>query len=194
MHLERLNFNKIKIFLTLDDLIDRGLTKEDIWKDSLKWHQLFQDMLEEASEKFGVDIYGTVAVEVFSMQAQGMVMIVTMQEEAEEDEELLKEGFVDLQIDFGEQDYILYEFNDIEDVIALCKILNILYIAESTLFAKDGKYYLYVRCNDKAYDNKVIPILAEYGTLSLKSIHVLHEYGKVIIENKAIENIIRYFI
>ncbi|PMY00814.1 adaptor protein, partial [Pseudomonas sp. MPR-R5A] len=57
MHLERLNFNKIKIFLTLDDLIDRGLTKEDIWKDSLKWHQLFQDMLEEASEKFGVDIY-----------------------------------------------------------------------------------------------------------------------------------------
>ncbi|MFP3454093.1 adaptor protein MecA, partial [Bacillus sp. SIMBA_154] len=29
MRLERLNYNKIKIFLTLDDLTDRGLTKED---------------------------------------------------------------------------------------------------------------------------------------------------------------------
>ena len=31
MRLERLNYNKIKIFLTLDDLTDRGLTKEDLW-------------------------------------------------------------------------------------------------------------------------------------------------------------------
>ena len=55
MRLERLNENKIKIFLTLDDLFDRGLSNEDIWKDSLKWHQLFHDMLEEASETFDVD-------------------------------------------------------------------------------------------------------------------------------------------
>ena len=46
MRLERLNYNKIKIFHHLDDLFDRGLTKEDIWKDSLKWHQLFHDMLK----------------------------------------------------------------------------------------------------------------------------------------------------
>lgn len=32
MRLERLNYNKIKIFLTLDDLTDRGLTKEDLGK------------------------------------------------------------------------------------------------------------------------------------------------------------------
>ncbi len=84
MRLERLNYNKIKIFITLDDLFDRGLTKDDIWKDSLKWHQLFHDMLEEASETFDVEIQGSVAVEIFSMQAQGMVMIVTMDEQEEE--------------------------------------------------------------------------------------------------------------
>ena len=84
MRLERLNYNKIKIFITLDDLFDRGLTKDDIWKDSLKWHQLFRDMLEEASETFDVEIQGSVAVEIFSMQAQGMVMIVTMDEQEEE--------------------------------------------------------------------------------------------------------------
>lgn len=65
MQLERLNDNKIKILLTLDDLFERGLSKEDIWKDSLKWHQLFQDMLEEASEEFDLDIYGTISIEIF---------------------------------------------------------------------------------------------------------------------------------
>ncbi|EOR23469.1 adaptor protein [Niallia nealsonii AAU1] len=37
MRLERLNSNRIKIHLTTDDLYERGLTKEDIWKDSIKW-------------------------------------------------------------------------------------------------------------------------------------------------------------
>lgn len=32
MRLERLNYNKIKIFLTLDDLTDRGLTKKTFGK------------------------------------------------------------------------------------------------------------------------------------------------------------------
>ncbi|MED2244001.1 adaptor protein MecA, partial [Bacillus thuringiensis] len=34
MRLERLNYNKIKIFLTFDDLSERGLTKEDLWRNA----------------------------------------------------------------------------------------------------------------------------------------------------------------
>ena len=36
MKLERLTNNKIKIFLTLDDLIDKGITKEDIFREFFK--------------------------------------------------------------------------------------------------------------------------------------------------------------
>lgn len=36
MRLERLNYNKIKIFLTLDDLTDRGLTKKTSGRTHLK--------------------------------------------------------------------------------------------------------------------------------------------------------------
>ncbi len=56
MRLERLTVNKIKIFLTSDDLNDRGLSKDDIWKDSIKWHQLFHDMLEEATGLLGCQV------------------------------------------------------------------------------------------------------------------------------------------
>lgn len=119
MRLERLTYNKIKIFLTFDDLTDRGLTKEDIWKDSLKWQQLFHDMLEEASNEFGFEIHGSVAVEVFSLHAQGMVMIVTM-EEQDEDEESLGDGFIEMQVTAvdGNED-VLFEFENIEDIIQL---------------------------------------------------------------------------
>lgn len=65
MRLERLNYNKIKIFLTFDDLVERGLTKEDLWKDTFKVHELFRDMIEEASEELGFEINGSVAVEVY---------------------------------------------------------------------------------------------------------------------------------
>ncbi|MDQ0271108.1 genetic competence negative regulator [Cytobacillus purgationiresistens] len=194
MHLERLNYNKIKIFLTLDDLVDRGLTKEDIWKDSLKWHQLFHEMLEEASDEFGVDIYGTVAVEVFSMQAQGMVMIVTMEEQIEGDEEEeLQDGFVDLQIDIGECENILYEIDDFENVINLAKRLKTVHLPESCLISKDGRFYLFVPCLDREDEPKVFAILAEYGTLSLKSIHVLLEYGNPIFRENAIFELNQYF-
>ncbi len=71
MRLERLNYNKIKIFLTLDDLTDRGLTKEDLWKDSFKVHQLFKDMMNEANTELGFEANGPIAVEVYSLQAQG---------------------------------------------------------------------------------------------------------------------------
>ena len=51
MRLERLNYNKIKIFLTFDDLSERGLTKEDLWRNAPKVQQLFRDMMQEANKE-----------------------------------------------------------------------------------------------------------------------------------------------
>jgi adapter protein MecA 1/2 len=45
MRLERLNYDKIKIFLTFDDLSEREITKEEMWLDIPKVHQLFRDMI-----------------------------------------------------------------------------------------------------------------------------------------------------
>ncbi|MBD7936038.1 MULTISPECIES: adaptor protein MecA [Cytobacillus] len=191
MQLERLNDNKIKILLTLDDLFERGLSKEDIWKDSLKWHQLFQDMLEEASEEFDLDIYGTISIEIFSMQIQGMVMIVTIQEEAEE--EWLKDGIIDFQVDVDKQNYILYEFPDFENIISLShrkiweeEVVNSLYVYNDL-------YYLMIECNRKQAEEKLISILAEYGTVSFVSLYIIKEYGKELIKDHALEKIKFYF-
>lgn len=192
MRLERLTANKIKIFLTSDDLFERGLSKEDIWKDSIKWHQLFHDMLEEASEEFDVEIQGSVAVEIFSLQAQGMIMIITVDEVAE-DEEILYDGFIEMQVRVEGCDDLLYEFESFEDIIELSKRLLAINICGGSLYSLNNRYYFLMNKLDPSKIEASASLLSEYGSPSILSSHILEEYGKKIIENKAVETILHFF-
>lgn len=192
MRLERLTYNKIKFFLTTDDLYDRGLSKEDIWIDSLKWNQLFHDMLAEANEEFGMEFQGTIAVEIYSLQAQGMVMILTM-EESDQDEESLEDVFIEMQVSIEGCEEVLFEFTSIEEVIQLSKRFTMMNFSGGSLYSMNEKYYLLFEGIDADEKHKLISVLAEYGDPSLLSIHRLMEYGNSIIKNKAIETIVEYF-
>jgi adapter protein MecA 1/2 len=192
MRLERLTANKIKIFLTSDDLMERGLSKEDIWKESSKWNQLFHDMLEEASIEFDVDIQGSVAVEIFSLQAQGMIMIITVNG-VKEDDEVLYDGFIEMQVRFGGCEHLLYEFADFEDIINAAKRLSIAGISGGSLYAVNNRYFLLMEHLDSGKNEMAACILSEFGNASIQSLFVLAEYGKEIILNKAVETILYYF-
>lgn len=192
MRLERLTNNKFKIFITVDDLSDRGLTKEDIWKDSLKWHQLFHDMLAEASEEFDLDIIGSVAVEIFSLHAQGMVMILTMIEQ-DEDEEQFDDGIIEMQVTVDGSDDILFEFDNIEDIIQLAARLSQAGIAGGSLHFMEDYYYLLMNGITSEDADKAVSLMAEYGSPSILSIHRLSEYGNQIIKDNAVETLVHYF-
>ena len=190
MRIERITYNKIKIFLTSDDLSERGLTKEDIWKDSLKWHQLFHEMLEEASEELGVNFQGSVAVEIFSIHAQGMIMIVTKEDL---DEEFLNDGFIDMQVTAQTNEEILFEFSDIEEVIQLSKRLSSMNFLCGTLYFMNEMYFFYVKDSQAFVTDGLIANMSEYGHASLESIHRLDEYGTLIIKDRAVETLVKYF-
>lgn len=192
MRLERLTSNKIKIFLTSDDLYERGLSKDDIWVDSNKWHQLFHDMLEEASEEFDVDFQGSVAVEIFSIQAQGMIMIITVDEFGDE-EEMLYDSFIEMQVMVEGTDTLLYELDNIEDVISLSKRMKQMNLFGGSLYAMEDRYYLFMTELDSNQLEKTASILSEFGNASIISPYILFEYGKKIIENNTIETINRFF-
>lgn len=42
MRIERLSQDKIRIFLTFDDLSERGIQKEDMWQEVPKVHDLLR--------------------------------------------------------------------------------------------------------------------------------------------------------
>ncbi|MBT2656423.1 genetic competence negative regulator [Bacillus sp. ISL-18] len=192
MRLERLTANKIKIFLTSDDLFERGLSKEDIWKDSSKWNQLFHDMLEEASEEFDVDIQGSVAVEIFSLQAQGMILIITV-DEVKDDEELLYDGYIEMQVRVEGCEALLYEFNEFEDLVGLAKRLSIVDIYGGTLYAMHNRYYLEMDKVESDKKEMAACILSEFGNPSILSPYVLAEYGKPVMKQFAVETILHFF-
>ena len=54
MRVERLSQDKVRIFLTFDDLLERGIEKDDMWRDIPKVHDLFNDMMNRHMKKLGL--------------------------------------------------------------------------------------------------------------------------------------------
>ncbi len=197
MRMERLSQDKIRIFLTFDDLTERGIQKEDMWREIPKVHELFSEMMDQAYNELGFDASGPLAVEVFAMPAQGMVVIVTrgkLERDAEsvvEDEEEVYE----LEVTLEQSEAIIYRFKDIEDAIGAAKTL-------AGRLTEDGKLYRYQNQWVLVFDpaglesssyHALIAVLAEYGEATSITPAVLEEYGKLIIESDAIKVLAEHF-
>ncbi|MBU9714265.1 genetic competence negative regulator [Evansella tamaricis] len=192
MRLERLASDKIKIFLTFDDLQERGITKEEIWMDIPKVHDLFREMISEASDELGFDAEGPVIVEVFALPSQGMVVIVTI---TEDEEESFDDSFIELQITLDVNEHLIFKFESIEHVIQLAKECERLGIENGVLYSFQDKYFLLFYETDAApfsMDN-FIPLVVEFGESSTITSHRLAEYGNVIIHEKAMKQLNSYF-
>lgn len=195
MRLERLTTNKIKVFLTFDDLLERGLTKEDLWHDAPKVQQLFRDMMDEASVELGFEADGPIAVEVFSLQAQGMVVIVTKETASYEDTDEFLDEYIEMQVTLDESYDVFYQFQTFEDVISLAKRFYERDIKGGTLFSFHNHYYLLFEDNELVAENvdNIIAILAEYGSPSTITTHRINEYGKVLMKDHAVNQLVQYF-
>ncbi|MCD8511477.1 MAG: genetic competence negative regulator [Bacillus sp. (in: Bacteria)] len=192
MRLERLASDKIKIFLSFDDLRERGISKDEIWMDVPKIHDLFRDMISEASEQLGFDAEGPVIVEVFALPSQGMVVIVTITDEIEES---FDDSFIELQITMDINENLLFKFSNVEDVIQLALDFHKIGITGGKLVYFDDEYYLAFRELD-AYPLDVetfISKVVEYGETATVSGYRIEEYGKVIIEKNAVKQLNYYF-
>lgn len=200
MKLERLNQDKIRIFLTFDDLHERGIDKEDIWHDIPKVHELFNDMINQAYEELDFEISGPVAVEVYSLPAQGMVVIVTRGKSAirdrDEDElEDYEEDYYELEVTLDESDDVLFSFTDFDACIQVAHKIAPLIDGRGKLYKYHERYYLLLEGLDLEEDTSelLIALLSEYGEASTQSKYVLDEYGQTIIAENAIQVLCHHF-
>ncbi|MFT8708376.1 MAG: adaptor protein MecA, partial [Sporolactobacillus sp.] len=143
MRLERLNGDRIKIFLTFDDLNERGISKEDMWHDLPRVEQLFRDMMDEADSELGFEVHGPIDVEVFSLPAQGMVVIVSKgrSEEDNQDGDDFEEDddFIQMQVTLDESQDVLYQFEQFEDIIRLSETLHSMGVDGGSLYLFENK-------------------------------------------------------
>ncbi|TCS84115.1 genetic competence negative regulator [Tepidibacillus fermentans] len=195
MRVERLGQDKIKIFLTFDDLSDRGIKKEDLWNDVPKVHDLFNEIMDQAYQELGFELSGPVAVEIFAIPAQGMVVIVSRGKQRIWNEEELDDDLFALEVTLEESDSIIFAFKDFEDVLSAAKTINPYLMYGGTLYHYKEHYILIIDPID-VRDNGVetfIALLSEFGEVSPISKAVLEEYGTVIIEEDAVKVLVSHF-
>ena len=191
MKIERLSQDKIRIFLTFDDLSERGIHKYDMWREIPKVHELFIEMMDQAHTELGFDPEGPLAVEVFAMPAQGMVVIVTKNDPADHESVYGEDGedeVYEMEVTLEESDLISYTFDDFEHLVAAAKKIGPQYTEAGTLFAYKDKWVLqleYDTDDERRFDN-LISVLSEYGEANSYTEAFLQEYGKVVIEDGAI--------
>jgi adapter protein MecA 1/2 len=200
MKIERLSQDKIRIFLTFDDLIERGIQKEDMWKEIPKVHELFSEMMDQAYNELGFDATGPLAVEVFALPAQGMVVIVTRgkldpsqlggsayDEEAEE--------IYEMEVTLEQSDSITYLFHDFEHLLSAVKLIRPLVGDSGSVYTYNGKWILHLEpsdLEDYVYHG-LIAVLSEYGEATSVTAAVLHEYGKTVIADHAVQVLCTHF-
>lgn len=92
--------------------------------------------------------------------------------------------------------YFLIGFHDFEDVISLSHNIDGDGL-HSSLYFFEGKYYLYIGFDEdqlveEVEDNILCQIL-EFGFESRLSIHRVQEYGKLVMESNALQQIKQHF-
>lgn len=199
MKIERLSQDKIRVFLTFDDLMERGIHKEDMWNIIPRVRELFSDMMDQAYAELGFDANGPLAVEVFALPAQGMVVIVTRGGSASSPDSTEGDGDIDMMDDDAEVfemevtleqlDTISYAFRDFEHVLSACRLLQRHLPAGGRLYGYQGSYILHFDPAGWPQDvdmHAVVAILSEYGEAASVTEAVLDEYGRVIIADDAV--------
>lgn len=159
MRLERLSVNQFKIFLTYNDLKERGYSKEELWNNLPKANELFQDMLYEACDELGIELDGKLVVQVYMLQAQGMVIVVTQNNEG-----MSNEDFIELKVTMDESKELMFVFDDFEDVIQAAGSFKKLTERQASLYYYEGYYFVKIHdeeLNDQSKE-EIISMVSEF--------------------------------
>ncbi|BCG59946.1 MULTISPECIES: genetic competence negative regulator [Paenibacillus] len=199
MRIERLSQDKIRIFLTFDDLSERGIQKEDMWQEVPKVHDLFTEMMDQAYNELGFDATGPLAVEVFALPAQGMVVIVTRgkydHHYGASGEEELPDEIYEMEVTLEQADSIVYTFRDFEVVVEAAHVLIGNITSAGKLYSYNNKWYLYF--DPKEFEepalSALVAVLAEFGDSSPVTETVLDEYGKTVMAENAVQQLCAFF-
>ncbi|WP_149453969.1 genetic competence negative regulator [Pasteuria penetrans] len=196
MRVERLGGDKIRFFLTLDDLVDRGIEREDMWRDIPKVHELFNDMMEHAYQELGFEVAGPIAVEVFALPTQGMVVVVTRgRPTVPENEDFDRsEDMYELEVTMEEAEDVLFRFSDFEYLVQAAVRLHPHVEQGGQVYAYNGNYYLVFNrelISDRL--DAVVAVLSEFGEASTLAKAFLSEYGKTVWSKDSISEIVHHF-
>ncbi|MBO0995361.1 adaptor protein MecA [Bacillus sp. SD088] len=190
MKLERIALNQIKYSISFDELSFKGMTEEEMLEESYVWDALFDKMLDEACHMYDLQDCEAMAVEIYSMNASELVLILTLDEE----------DIIDSPIGIHEpknaleKEFVIFTFDTIDDCIFLTKRMSDQERIQSisSLYIFKDQYYL-VMMKENMNQERLLALGEEYGERSTYTWAYLEEYGTTIIDKTAMQTLYANF-
>lgn len=220
MDIERVNENTLKLFITYNDIEDRGYSREEIWYNRAKGEQLFWDMIDEVNTEDYFDVEGPIWIHVNASEV-GLEVVVTRAQikegesaegNHEDEQRSIFSPFEDTNEDLLNQlrqfdqldetdlmvdsDIFIYKFKDIDELIPVAKRYAEQQL-KSSLYKYEGMYYLVIdlsEADESVNRNNRLTQVKEFLNPSHMTIHRLEEYGEVIMQENCFETVKKYFI
>ena len=203
MKVEKINENKIRITLTLEELENREISLTDIEKNSSIAQELFIDLIEESNldEEFALE-GSQLFIEACSDNNNLFILTIT---KIDAIPELKKYNNLNLKnnknrgtshiVDY-KVDSNIYAFSSIDKLLSLCEVTRKekLYFGRNSLYKYKDSFYIIF--NKSAVKNKrflkTFAFISEYCDDYYSSLSIeasLKEKSKLVIENNAIQSL-----
>lgn len=210
MKFEKLNENKIKITLSMNDLEDKDIDFHDFMSNSIESQDLFLDMLEEAEEKIGFKTRNCkIKIEALAMTENNFILTITKLPPNS-----IKKHFyiktkckpnVKMKINSLHPLHLIYNFNSFDDYCYFIELLVKNNLYDSYKIAKQiyvyyykKSYYLVLNNINAKYEKSsyFFNIITEYATYILNPdlyIYKLNESSTLFIKTNALKKSLSHF-
>lgn len=201
MRIEKINENKIRIFVSFDDLEERDIDLASFNYNSPETQELFWDLMEQAELELGFETHESqLCIEAVTDVEQGFVITITKIDDDGDFESIhkfIKNRYKRNELKFKKKNssvcstVMIYNLETFEDLCSLCARLKPIYLGDSSVYQCEGSYYLLLKRMDDVENNpaKIEMILSEYGDRVLNVSFFegyLNEYGTLMVEKNAI--------
>ncbi|MCL2342225.1 MAG: adaptor protein MecA [Firmicutes bacterium] len=206
MKIEKLNENKIRIILNLDDLKEKNIDFHSFMSNSLESQDLFLDMLDKAEEQFGfITKDYKLIIEAIATSDGNFILTVTRIIPSSMPSATNKDLQVRRKLSHPSKALSIYSFNSFDDFCEFCTYLDSSPFNKLTEKLKKSSLYLYNQNYFLILGNVTLSLkdfktfhcmITEFATYIIDSnifASKLAEYGRLIIKSNAINTCIKHF-
>ena len=204
MQIEKLNENKIRITLNLEDLKENNIDLHSFMSSSIESQDLFYDMLDRAEQEIGFNTKNyKLMIEVLAVPEGKFILTVTRFAPEKEEKKKLNAKRKNIK---PENKLSIYMFNSFDDYIEFCNYINksvdkntYTKLKISSLYQYNSKYYLCIAINNDNLNflKSIHCSIIEFGTYIINSDlyeRKLIEYGNLVFKADAINECIKAFL
>lgn len=182
MKIEKINFNKLKVTFSPEDLIEHNITPEAIKNNSPVIQRVLMMVMHRAEDEFEFSAENArLMVEALPGENDSMVMYITKLESDDELKDTMRSIKKKLRLRVRPAQYIAEKnicvtFSDFEDAVRLAIFLR--EETGGTLYHYDGHYHLIAPVGFS-------PLAAEFGKITAEenACRMVAEHGKKICDN-----------